>query len=240
MLDEEGIKRAFEQAMNVWINPEIKARKKKGWLKDNFELKRAQVIFNPKTRPKIKFNEDVIITAEAKLNRSVIKGENIRYEDLKTIKKFIVDYPKDTGHITIFRFLDKWIFVFDARYNQSKIKDFVIASKEFYESAKDDLKKGRLRPLFESCWASAELSSACHFLSLGEKYSNHNDNLEKFKNWSELGNVDKKNSDVLIRLNKLRKSARYMHSNEFQKENPKDFLDIVGKMIEEAEKLIKD
>ena len=134
------------------------------------------------------------------LDKKIIEGDEIRYSDLKSINKFIVDYPKDTGHITIFRFLDKWIFIFYASYNQAKIKDFNIASKEFYESAKDDLDKGRLRPLFENCWASAELSSACHSLSLGGEYEKHDDNIEKFKNWSELGNVDKKHSDILIRL----------------------------------------
>ena len=239
-MDDKIKKRAFEQTMDIWINPEIEIRKRKGWLKDNFELKRAQIIFNPKKRPKIRFNEDVKITAEAELNRSVIKGEEVKYEDLKTIKRFIVDYPRDLGHITIFHFLDRWIFIFDAKYNKMKIQDFIIASKEFYESAKENLEKNRLRPFFENCWASAELSSACHSLSLGEEYARfHEDNLKKFKNWSELGNVDKKHSDILIRLDKLRKSARYMHSDEFKNETPEDFLNVVKKMIEEAEKLTK-
>lgn len=239
-MDNEIAKRVFNQVMDIWINPEIEKRKQKGWLKDNFELKRAQVIFNPKKHPRIRFNENIEITAKAKLNRSVIKGEDIKYSDLKTIEKFIVNYPSNSGHITLFRFLDRWIIIFDARYNKMKIQDFIIASKEFYESAKDDLEKNRLRPFFENCWASAELSSACHSLSLGEEYPKHGDNLEKFKNWSELKNVDKKHSDALIRLNDLRQSARYMHSKEFENETPGYFLDIIRKMIEEAEKLTKN
>ena len=239
MLNKNEIKRAFDQAIDIWINPEIEKRKKKGWIKDDFELKRAQIIFTPKKIPRIKFNEKVKITANVKLNRGVIKGENIKESDLKTVEEFIVDYPSNSGHITLFRFLDRWIFIFNSLYNKGKIKNFIVASKEFYESAKDNLEKDRLRPFFENCWASAELSAACHFLSLGREYQNHDKTLEEFKNWSELDNVDRHHSDILIRLNKLRKSARYLHTDEFKKEVPKDFLDVVKKMIEEVEKLTK-
>src|SRR3989344_1786473 len=234
MFSQEEIKRVLDQAMNIWINPEIEKRKKNGWLKDDFQLKRAQVIFTPNQKNKIRFNEEIKIIAKSKLNRAVVKGEEISVSNLQKVEEFIVDYPANSGHITVFRFLDSWIIIFNSRYNKEKIRDFIVASKEFYESARDNLEKGRLRPLFEDCWASAELSSACHSLSLGGTYYNHDDNLKKFKNWSELGNVDKKHSDVLSRLNKLRKSARYMCSSEFRKENPKEFIGIVGKMIEKA------
>jgi uncharacterized protein (UPF0332 family) len=237
MLNQEEIKRAFDQAMDIWIKPEIENRKKKGWLKDSFELKRAQVIFTPGQKAKIKFNEDIEIIAKSRLNRSVIKGEEIKVSDINSVEEFIVDCPPNSGHITIFRFLDSWIFIFSARYNKKKIKDFTVASREFYESAKDNLEKKRLRPFFEDCWASAELSSACHFLSLGQEYSAHRGNLEKFKNWAELGNVKKQYSDMLYKLNDLRKSARYMHTDEFKKEKPKIFLEVIEKMLDEANRL---
>ena len=239
MLNEEEIKRAFEQAMSIWVNPEIEIRKKKGWLKEDFILKIAQIIFTPNQKTKIKFNNQVKITAKVKLKRNVIKGEVIFHSDLETIEDINVNCPPNSGHITLILFLDRWIMVFDARYNKEKIMDFILASKEFYESAKENLEKNRLRPFFENCWASAELSSACHFLSLGQEYSNHRTNLEKFKEWSKLRNVDEKHSNALFRLNKLRKSARYLNSKEFEKENTIYFLDIVKLMLEDIDKLIR-
>jgi len=197
--------------------------------------------FTPNQRTKVKFNNQVKVIASVKLktNRDIVKGDAIFYSDLETIEDIKVEYPKNAGHITLVWLLDKWIMVFDSRYNKEKIQEFIIASKEFYESAKENLEKRRLRPFFENCWASAELSSACHFLSLGQDYDNHKANLDKFKEWGKLGNVDRKHSDALFRLNKLRKSARYLYSKHFEKEDTDYFLEIVRSMLEDTEKLVK-
>lgn len=239
MLNEKEIKSVFDQAMNIWINPEIERKKQKGWLKEDFQLYRAQIIFTPNKKPQIRFNESVKVTLKVKANRNIVKGEEIKYSDLKSIEEIIVDNPPNAGHITLIYFLDRWVIVFDARNNKKKIRKFIEASKEFYESAKEDLDKKRLRPFFENCWASAELSSACHLLSMGQEYPNHRENLENFKQWGNLGNVDKNHVKTLSRLNSLRKSARYMHSTEFKNQDPKEFLETIEKMIKEAEKLIR-
>ena len=241
MFTEEEIKRVFNQALKIWIIPDIEEKKKKGWLKEDFKFNKAQIIFTPNKTPKIKYNESVKVIASVKLkkNKSVKKGDPVYDSELESIEDIKVTYPSNSGHITLIQLLDRWIIVFDSRYNKKRISDFIEASKEFYESAKENLKKNRLRPFFENCWASAEISSSCHFLSLGQEYSNHRENLEKFKEWGKLGNVNKSHVDILSRLHKLRKSARYLNSSQFKHENNKEFLKCIKDMLKEAEKLGK-
>ncbi|MFH1152100.1 MAG: hypothetical protein V1788_03185 [Nanoarchaeota archaeon] len=172
MFNEEEKKRIFDQVMNIWAIPEIERRKSKGILEEDFEIKRVQVIFTLGKPPEIKFNEEVSITARVKINRDIIKGEDVKYSDVDKFEKFIVDYPSNSGHITLFRLLDEWVVIFDAEYNKERkreIRKFLKLSEEFYESAKNNLENGRLIPFYGHCWDSAELSAVCHSLIIGGK-----------------------------------------------------------------------
>lgn len=237
MLNEKEIKRVFNQAMDIWIKPEIERRKIKGQIKDGTEIKRAQIIFTPGEPNKIKLNEEIVIVAEAKAKRDIVKGEEIRESDIEKIDRFIVDYPPNSGHITLFRFLDKWIIIFDARYNRGKIRRNLEISKTFHESAKDDLKNGREIPFLTNCWNSAELSGVCHILCIGGKNKTHGMNVKNFVEWSELGNVDRKHAEVLSRLWDLR-SLKYSLSPEPISEDFPEMLKVVREMIDKAEKLL--
>ncbi len=237
-LNQDEIKRVFDQVMNIWVIPEIERRKKKGILENDFEIKKVQVIFTIGKLPEIKFNENVGITARVKVNRDIIKGEDVKYSDVDKFEKFIVDYPPNSGHITLFKLLDHWIIIFDARYNKEKIEELIERSKEFCESAKEDLKENRLRPFYENCWNSAELSAVCHSLCIGGKIEGHGKNIKNFVKWSELENVDKKHAEILPQLNDLRK-LKYDSSIDFKNKDHKEFLKVVKEMIKEAEKLIK-
>lgn len=238
MLDDNAISRTFEQAWSIWINPEIERRRKKGLIGDSFLLKRAQIVLRINQKPKVKFNEEVEVIAEVKVNRDVIKGEAIMEKDVKSIGKIIVDCPDNCGHFTLINLMGKWTIIFDFRYNKKRIKEFIEASEEFFYSAKENLKSNRLRPFYENCWASAELSSTCHFLSLGGEYETHRKHLEKLERWSELGNVDKSHKNTLKKLDRLRKSSRYLRNNDFKKEDAQEILSVVKKMIESVKKLI--
>ena len=61
----------------------------------------------------------------------------------------------------------------------------------------------------------------------------------QIKKWSELKNVDKEHAEILSRLNGLRR-LKYKCPTNPVKEDSRMFLKTVRKMIEEAEKLIKD
>lgn len=236
MLDEEGKKRVFDQVLDIWVKPEIERRIKDGQMKKGDEIRRVQVICTPGSPNKIKLNDEVVITIEAKANRDITKGEEVRESDIGEIKKFIVDCPPNSGHITLFRFLDKWTTIFDFRYNKDNIRKTLEFSRSFYESAKDDLGKERKVPFLENCWGSAELSSICHMLSMGSKNESHGKNVKNFIAWSELGNVDKKHAEILSKLKDLRR-LRYELSPKPINENFQEVLGIVEEMIKDAEKL---
>lgn len=238
MFNEEEKKRIFDQVMNIWAIPEIEMRKKEGLIGNNFEIKRVQVIFTLGEPPKINFNEEVGISAMAKVNRNIIKGEEVKYSDIDKIEKFIVDYPSNSGHITLFRLLNNWIIIFDARYNKEKIEELIERSKEFCESAEKDLEGNRLRPFYENCWNSAELSAVCHSLSIGGKIEGHGKNVRNFFGWSKLGNVDEEHAEILSDLKELRR-LKYAPLTDFRDKYHKEFLKVVKEMIEEAEKLTK-
>lgn len=238
MFNEEEKKRIFDQVMNIWAKPEIEKRKLEGRIKDGTEIRRVQVIFLIGESPEVKFNEEVVITAKAKANRNIIKGEEVKYSDIDRIQEFIVDIPPNSGHITLFNLLDGWIFIFDARYNKERIKELIKRSKEYYNSAKDDLGDNRLSPFYENCWNSAELSAVCHSLCIGGKLEGHGENVKNFIGWSKLGNVNEEHAKILSELKELRK-LKYADSVDLSNKDPKKFLEVVEEMIKEVEKLIK-
>jgi|TARA_Y100000310_G_scaffold123033_1_gene121800 uncharacterized protein (UPF0332 family) len=238
MFNEEEKKRIFDQVMKILVNPEIEARIKEGWLKKGTEISRVQILFFPNSKPKIRFNERVKVIGKVKSSGRIIKGEEIKIT-LENLEGIEVECPPNCGYIALINLFGRWFVVFDARQYKKKIAKFIEKSKEFYESAKDDLKNGRLSPFFENCWGSAELSSVCHFLALGQEYGNHTSNIEKFGKWAELGNMNNEHCKILSKLNVLRKSARYGNSADFKREDPQRFLKSVEEMIEEAGKLIR-
>ena len=83
------------------------------------------------------------------------------------------------------------------------------------------------------------MSSICHILCRGGKNKSHGKNVQAFVEWSRLGNVDKKHAEVLSRLWDLRET-RYSLSLDFKNEDSQEFRKIVGEMIDEAEKLVKE
>ena len=241
-MDEEIGQKVFQQAMDLWINPEIEKRKKFGKLPKKFKLLRAQIIFYSKKATKIRLNEEVGAIVSVKLNKDVKKGEAIYEQDVSQIKNIkLTDYHSNCAHITFLLFREKWMVAFDFRYNKKLVKENLEAAKEFYESAKDDLEKNRLRPFYENCWSSAELTSVCTFYLLGEsrKKNRHKETTKKFEKWAELGNIKESFSKTLSKLNHLRNSARYLYTNEFKKENHGEILKIIKEMIDFTEKSIK-
>jgi len=145
---------------------------------------------------------------------------------------------KNSAYILLILFKDKWVIKFDFRYYKETAKEHVEAAKEFYESSKENLIKKRFRPFYEECWAVAELLSACNFLLICQKYDKHDKNIEKMKSWAELGNVKIKFSKVLEELYKLRSSARYMKSKDFEKEDHIEIINTLKEMFEFTERLI--
>ena len=240
-MDDEIKQRVFQQVRDFWIIPEIEKRKNLNRLSNDFKLRSVQVIFSlDRGWNKVRLNEEVKAIARSKVNRPIKKGEAVYENDIDNIEKIeLTDDDKNCAHITLLLFKNSWIVSFDFKYNKNRIKEHISASKEFYESAKDNLEKGRLRPFFECAFASAELSAKAVLLTLPDKNvlygKNHEDRIKQFKNWTELGNAPKEHSNTLTKLKSLRPSARYLCSTEYRKESPNRILKTLKDMIVFAE-----
>lgn len=243
-MSEEIGQRIFQQVMDIWVKPEIERRKKIGKMGENFEITKVQIIFSLNKKNRVRLNEQVKAIVKCKANKQINKGETVYEKDLDKIENIkLTDDDVNCAHITLLLFRNNWIISFDARYNKEIIKEHIKASKEFYESAKENSEKGRLRPFFENAFASSELSAKSVLLALPNKKiltgRNHKDRLDGFRNWADLGNVKIEFSETLSKLSGLRDSARYLFSDDYKRENPQLILNTLEEMIKFAEENIK-
>ncbi len=162
-------------------------------------------------------------------------------EDIESIE--LTEQDPNCAHITLMLFKEKWYVAFDFRYNKKRIKEHIEASREFLDSAKDNLSKNRLRPFFENSFACAELAAKAILLQLPDKEilhgKDHDLRVMRFQNWATLGNVKFEYSTILNKLNSLRPSARYLCSTEFKKEDPMRIIETLNEMISFVENSLK-
>jgi len=239
---EDISQKIFSQAMELWITPEIEKRKEVSRLPSDFKLRGAQIIFSQdRNFNRVRLNEEVKAIVEAKANRDIEAGEKIYESDFDEIKNIgLTDDDPNVAHITLLKLRNQWIISFDARYNKGRVKGYLEASKEFYDSSKDNLENKRLRPFYENMFACFELLTEALLIQFLHKNSliNHNSRLDYITNWAGLGNIDEKFSNTLKRLWKLRGSARYMDSTIFKNEDHKNYLKLSKELYDIVEKSI--
>jgi hypothetical protein len=239
-INDEFVRRLVDQAVTLWINPEIEKRKKEGTLSKNFELRVAQVLFLGYAKMEVKLNEEVKAVMKTKLNRAVKQGDAIYFSDIEGVESIDVSefYP-DAGHITILFYKDHIVFSFDTRYNKRKISQVLDAAKEFYGSASDNLNKNRLRPFFDDSFSCVELCATAILLIVPDDLllsfkGGHPHRYKRLVGWTELGNSKPEYLSLFEKLKECRSSARYLEGNKFQKENPEDILKILKEMLDFA------
>jgi len=244
-MDEKIKQKLFQQIIDIFVLPEIERRKEMNNLPSNFKLEKIQIIFSLKSgRNYVRLNKDVKAIIKCKVNKNIKEGDIVYEKDMDRIESIeLKEIDSNYGHITLFFFKENWVISFDFRYNKEISKEHIQASKEFYESARDNLKNKRLRPFFEDAFASAELSAKSILLSLPDKKmlkgTSHRYRVSTFNNWANLGNVKIEFSTTLSKLNSLRSSARYLSSNNFTKDDPHKILSILNEMIKFAEESLK-
>ncbi len=244
-MNKDIAQQLFQQTMDLWVKPEIDKRKSLNSLPKNFRFKSAQIIFSlDRGWNKVRLNEEVKAIAKCKVNCSKNKGDIVYEKDIDEIESIsLTEKDPNCAHITLLLFKHNWVISFDFVYNKKRINEHIEAAKEFFESAKANLDKKRLRPFFENSFACAELSAKAVLLQLPDKKilhgKDHESRINKFKNWAVLGNVKQEHSDILERLNQLRPSARYLCSMEFKNEKPKEIISKLDEMIKFAENMIK-
>lgn len=195
--------RLIEQTLKNWVNPELENRKSTGTLQEGFVLKAAQVIFSVGGQNLVRINEEVKAIVEAKINRSVKKGEAIFNKDIDDIKSFrLVDEKKDFGHITIVHLTRGWFVGFSFMY------------VEFMGSAYLDMENGRYHPFVESAWIAAENLAKARIYLLPDqeirKAKTHGLVQSKVNSYAKTNSIIKTEyKDVFNKLIKLRNNARY-------------------------------
>ena len=239
--DEEIGQKAIQQIFDVWIGPYLKELKSLGKIDDDFKLMKAQLVFSAdKSKPIIRLNSQVKGKILAVAKKGLKRGEIITADQVLEIKGYIRREEKKNKNkaiMTLILIKDKWFLDFDMRYNKDNCKETIEAANEFYYVAESAKKRGNIRPIFENCFAAAELATKAILGTLPHKMikeKTHEATLKALEEWSRLGNIDQKYVDCLKKLNKIRPSARYMASKDHKKIDPELVLKLVKEMIEIA------
>ena len=161
--------RIFDQAMEIWIRPEIENRRQKGTLTLPFALNAAQVIM-PSPRDKrddyVRLNDEVQALVRVKARRSIDKGELVFSRDITEVGAINLakDDEPNAGHLTMMNIGGQWTIHFDFRRDKTYAKKLLVLAREFYATAIDSFGKGRLRPAVENLFAAAELAAKAETL----------------------------------------------------------------------------
>lgn len=241
-MNEEIGQRVFQQIMDIFVNPEIERRKKDGRINNGFILRAAQVILSRDKGNSTRLNEEVKAIAKSIAAKPIKKNDLVFEEDIKNIESIqLIESDKNCAHITLLLFKNQWLIFTDFRYDKEDSKKHIDASKEFYDSATENLKNRRLRPFYENSFAAAELATKASLMLFIDKknLNNHKNRIEYLGKWAELGNIPKVFSDTLKKLaTNLRYSARYLEGNDFEKEDHNKIILVIREMIEYSEKMM--
>ncbi len=239
-MDEATSQKVFQNVMNLFIIPEIEKRKKEGKINESFILRSGQIVLSRDNGNSVRLNEEVKAIAKSIAAKPIKKNDLVFEEDIKNIEEVkLTEEDKNCAHITLLRFRDKWLIFTDFRYDKEDSNEHISASKEFYESALENLKNKRLRPFYENAFASAELSTKASLMLFIDKknLNNHSNRTKHLEKWADLGNIPKSFSDILKKLaTNLRYSARYLEGDDYKRENPEEIATTIKEMIEFAER----
>ncbi len=247
-LPEKLNENLLNHTLELFVQPEIKRRKEANTLPESFILKRAQIIFysDGKRKNEVRLNSEVKAIADMKLKSGISKkkGEPIYENEVEGIKELRLtdeDDP-DCGHITLIEIFNKWIISFDFRYNKALAKKHVESAKQFHELAQIAFDKGYYPPCLDCLFSAAELASKAVLLPDADpkfkKRTTHYVIYSKYNQFADLGNVDPVFRDTLNKLSSFRARARYFADVPITPEEIKSYLEIVNKMIVDAESRI--
>lgn len=216
MLDKAAWEKFFGQIIELWVGPEIQKRKARGVLADSFDLWAAQVVFPPEETQAIavRLNEEVRAKfhfAMRDKSTSFDKGEIFSVNEIEKVEYAeLFDDEVDSGHITIFRYQDKWFVGFDCLYNKQKALRHAEVATQFIGSAETALEGERWNAFVDHAYSAAEiLAKSRLMLMAAEKINTHKAIQSKYSRFVEIGNAPIEFKNTLNRLAGLRHDARY-------------------------------
>ncbi len=225
----------WDQAMALWVQPEIERRQEEGLLDKPFVLKQWQVVFFPgRTKPEVRLNEEakIIVQFKLKKGRAVKKGEPIFADDVEDILLDTARLPDDeidAGHISAFQQNEEWHLKFDFRYNKGKARSHIEAANEFLEMSKHALEKQMYIAFADTCFSAAELLAKAELLLIQQPIKDTHPSIQiSYSKHVESGNAPEGFKDCLNRLAGYRTDGRYQKSmRKMGKDDASEFLDTV-------------
>ena len=234
---------AFKQLMELFIIPEIRRRKEAGKLNESFELYAAQIIFFPDGRkPLVRINSEMKAVAKIKLKSGISKkvSEPIFIHELEGLEELNLteEDDLDCGHATLFRIGNRWIMVFDFRYNRKLSKKHIEVAKQFYEAAEFSFSRKNWSAFIDNLFSTVELLAKSILLSTPapelRKKSSHKAIKTEFNRFTNLKNIDPVYCEIFNKLYNLRSRARYLKGDfSISEDEACKLLDIVDKMMED-------
>lgn len=210
--------RLFEQALELWINPEIERRRLRDELSEDFALDSAQVIMNFDKPIEVRLNGEVRALVEGKIERPIEEGEVVDLEkDISEISCIrLTEIDSNAGHLTILRHRGFWRIHFDFRYNQARCTEHLAVAEEFLSTAKDALSNSRLRAFVDNLYSATELLAKAELIMHDKmvfESKKHGAVHSRYNQYANLGNVEKDYANLLNRLAKIRPSAKYLRTD---------------------------
>ncbi len=216
--DEELGSALFRQALALWINPEIERRKSRGAISDDFVLLAAQIVMtHDDPNVAVRLNEEVRIVVGGPATRALQKGEAVTDHDLSELSQMtLTDADPDAGHITIFRWRDRYFLSFDFRYNASRIREHLRVSAQFLDLAHHSLSKGHSEAMLDNLFSAVELiAKGALLMHMPEAVTSRGHGFvhSAYNAWGRLGNADRRYTSLLNQLGQLRSAARYLRGS---------------------------
>jgi uncharacterized protein (UPF0332 family) len=234
--------RVVEQAFEFWINPEIEKRRADGSLGDDFELRAAQVIFEPDAPPYARLNDEARAIMNVRAARDIEKGELITHGDIHGIESVrLTDADPNAGHITLILRPGGWHVSFDFRYNAERIAEHQQTARQFLDTARSALERNAFAAFVENLWAAVELMAKGMMLSTPDdglmKSKKHTYVSSRFNMGRKMGHVDPRHTELLNKLTRERESARYAAGElDLTADEARERLAIAEEMYEVVER----
>jgi hypothetical protein len=166
-LPPEAWSRTFEQAMDLWVRPEIERRRNLGLIDDVFELSAAQVIMREGKPLEVRLNQEIVVVARMKVATHVRAGDAVNLADVEAVNEILLtDADADAAHLTMINLNGDWSLAFDFRYNATKARRVMEVAHEFLATAEEARKAGRIRAAIDSLFSAVELMATAELLLL--------------------------------------------------------------------------
>lgn len=242
--DNEMGQRVLEQALQIWIAPELERRREAGLLPSDFVLRAAQIVMNVDAPTKVRLNAEVKLVVEVRPlhNRAIEVGDSILVEDVESIEGFhlTTDDP-NAGHLSIV-WLPGQVFIgWNFSYNATRNRARVANARQFLDAGRYALERGNLNAFVENALAGVEALAKARLMMLPDRAimdsRKHRAVTAKYNRWAVLNDSERPYAEALNLLTKQRKAARYLEGE--LKIDAADAHEIMG-VAEEFAQFVED